>query len=158
MAIIGEEDRQYLDERFGKEMQKPVEIEFFTSLSLHTDEAIESDERAEACEVSLQLYNEVADVSPLITVTLRDLDTPEGTSAAEAAGINQKLLPAAILRGDGIAGQSRHYGVPAGYEFGTLVENVIAVSRGESKLNEKTSAAVAGIVQPTHIQIFVTPT
>jgi alkyl hydroperoxide reductase subunit AhpF len=52
----------------------------------------------------------------------------------------------------------RFYGVPAGYEFGTLVDAILDVSNGQSGLSEPTRAALAALAAPVHIQVFSTPT
>jgi glutaredoxin-like protein len=52
----------------------------------------------------------------------------------------------------------RYFGIPAGYEFSTLVEDLIDVSKGTTKLREKTREILATVDQDLHIQVFVTPT
>ncbi len=52
----------------------------------------------------------------------------------------------------------RFYGMPTGYEFGTLVDAILDVSAGDSGLGEQTRAALAAVDRPVHIQVFSTPT
>jgi len=52
----------------------------------------------------------------------------------------------------------RFFGVPAGYEFATLLEDIIAVSRGDSGLNDSTREQLKAVTKPVHIQVLVTPT
>ena len=52
----------------------------------------------------------------------------------------------------------RFYGIPAGYEFGTLVDLILDVSSGQSGLGEATRAALAQVTAPVHLQVFSTPT
>lgn len=52
----------------------------------------------------------------------------------------------------------RFYGIPAGYEFGFLINAVISVSKGESLLSEASKAKLEGLSKPVHVQVFVTPT
>ena len=52
----------------------------------------------------------------------------------------------------------RYYGIPAGYEFTSLIEDVINVSKGESGLSEETIAGLSQIQKNIHLQVFVTPT
>jgi alkyl hydroperoxide reductase subunit AhpF len=52
----------------------------------------------------------------------------------------------------------RLYGLPTGYEFGTLVDAILLVSSGESGLSDATRAALADLPRPVHIQVFSTPT
>src|SRR5712691_3143083 len=52
----------------------------------------------------------------------------------------------------------RMYGLPSGYEFGTLVEAILDVSSGDSGLSDPTRAALKEITKPVHVQVFSTPT
>ncbi len=52
----------------------------------------------------------------------------------------------------------RMYGLPSGYEFGTLVDAIVDVSSGESGLSEETKKALAEVDKPVHVQVFSTPT
>jgi alkyl hydroperoxide reductase subunit AhpF len=52
----------------------------------------------------------------------------------------------------------RMYGLPTGYEFGTLVEAILDVARGDSGLSDETRAALKDVTRPVHIQVFSTPT
>jgi alkyl hydroperoxide reductase subunit AhpF len=52
----------------------------------------------------------------------------------------------------------RFYGIPSGYEFSSLMDDILTVSKGESGLFAGTKAAVAQIKTPVHIQVYITPT
>lgn len=52
----------------------------------------------------------------------------------------------------------RFYGMPSGYEFGTLVDGILDVSSGDSGLGEATRTALAGLARPVHVRVFSTPT
>ena len=52
----------------------------------------------------------------------------------------------------------RLYGIPSGYEFSTLIEDIAMVSNGESGLDQETKDELAGLESPLHFQVFVTPT
>ena len=52
----------------------------------------------------------------------------------------------------------RFFGIPAGYEFSTLVEDILDLSKGTTALSEKTRTALEEVDQDLHIQVFVTPT
>lgn len=55
-------------------------------------------------------------------------------------------------------GLVRFFGLPSGYEFTTLLDDVVDISRGRTRLSEATRAAVAALPAPLHLQVFVTPT
>ena len=52
----------------------------------------------------------------------------------------------------------RLYGIPSGYEFATLIEDIKLVSRGRADLAAPTQQALAQLTKPVHIQVYVTPT
>ena len=52
----------------------------------------------------------------------------------------------------------RFYGIPSGYEFNTLIEDIVAVSNHEHGLSDDTVARLSDLEQPVHMQVFVTPT
>jgi glutaredoxin-like protein len=52
----------------------------------------------------------------------------------------------------------RFYGLPTGYEFGSLIDAILLVSSGESGLSDETKAALKDVAKPVHIQVFSTPT
>jgi len=66
-------------------------------------------------------------------------------------------VPAVILEGKN-AGRVRFFGLPAGYEFATLVEDLVDVSRGETALAGETRRQLAGLPAPVLIRVLVTPT
>lgn len=167
MALIGEEDRTYLQQRFAQDMIKEVEIEFFSHGSYHTEEAAaqfdpESEDESlatqEACRVTYHIYEELSELTPHLKVKFHDLDTGEGQLAAQEVGLDGTMLPASLYRAEQLAGQSRFFGIPSGYEFGTLVENIIDLSKGQTHLTEATRQSLAGINQAANIIVFVTPT
>ncbi|MEM3695830.1 MAG: thioredoxin family protein, partial [Candidatus Bathyarchaeia archaeon] len=50
------------------------------------------------------------------------------------------------------------YGLPYGYEFGTLLDGIISVSRGRADILEETREKLKRVKTPVHIQVFVTLT
>jgi alkyl hydroperoxide reductase subunit AhpF len=66
-------------------------------------------------------------------------------------------IPAVAVLGEKDYGV-RFYGLPSGYEFGTLVDLILDVSSGQSGLSEPTRAALAQLTTPVHLQVFSTPT
>jgi glutaredoxin-like protein len=52
----------------------------------------------------------------------------------------------------------RFYGIPAGYEFTSLIHVIRMVGGIGSQLDEATVKALNALTEPVHIQTFVTPT
>jgi glutaredoxin-like protein len=49
-------------------------------------------------------------------------------------------------------------GLPYGYEFKPLIEDIINVSKGETNLSEETKEKLRKVNRPIHIQVFVSLT
>ena len=52
----------------------------------------------------------------------------------------------------------RFYGLPAGYEFATLLDVILSVSQEDSGLKAENREKLAKVSQPVHLEVFVTPT
>ncbi len=50
------------------------------------------------------------------------------------------------------------FGVPAGYEFSTLLKDIVQISRGETELAPETREMIKKLSTPVDIKVFVTPT
>jgi hypothetical protein len=48
--------------------------------------------------------------------------------------------------------------MPAGYEFATLLELILDVSKAQPPLSEATKTTLGQLKDEAHIQVFVTPT
>jgi alkyl hydroperoxide reductase subunit AhpF len=66
-------------------------------------------------------------------------------------------IPAIVILGGKDYGV-RYYGIPSGYEFSSLIEDIIDISKREVELLPATREALAEITEPLHFQVFVTPT
>jgi glutaredoxin-like protein len=103
-------------------------------------------------QATLGLLREVAGSSPRLSVIERTLD-------ADARDRGIVRTPTVVLRERGSeADNVRFVGLPAGYEFQTLVEALRMVGTGDSGLGEESLAQVRAITAPVRLQAFVTPT
>ena len=96
---------------------------------------------------------DVASLSDQITLTVHDVRTE--SDLARDTGVSR--VPTLVLRG-AARGVVRYLGIPAGLEFGTLLEDLAAVSRGTTTLNQESRTKLASLTKPVHVQVFVTPT
>jgi glutaredoxin-like protein len=147
VALISEKDAEYIRNEFETNLDRPVKMLMFT-------QAME----CQFCAETRQIVEEIAALSDKITPEIYDF--VEDKAAADLFGID-KIPAIAILRVED--GQDRDfgirfYGIPSGYEFTSIIEDLIDVSKGESGLQPKTKEAVAGFTEPVHFQVFVTPT
>ena len=66
--------------------------------------------------------------------------------------------PAIVVEGKG-KGLIRFYGIPSGYEFGSLIESIIMSGSDKgSDLDSSLIEEIEAIDKPLHLQVFVTPT
>ena len=109
------------------------------------------------CAETRTLIEEVAGLSDKITVEVRDFVG----DAALAQQYHVDKIPAFAVLQDGPTPTDfgiRFYGIPSGYEFGTLIETIILVSHGKAELKPKTLAELQRLTKPVNIQVYVTPT
>jgi alkyl hydroperoxide reductase subunit AhpF len=66
-------------------------------------------------------------------------------------------VPATVIRNGKDYG-IRFFGLPAGYEFATLLDAILAVSAGDSGLQPESRARLAQLTETLHLQVFATPT
>ncbi len=130
-----------------EDMIGPVKLIMFTQES----NALE----CEMCAETRALVEEVAALAPTGKLSVEVHDFLTDTAAVESYKVDK--IPAIAIVGAKDYG-IRYYGIPSGYEFSSLMDDILTVSKGESGLAAATKAAVAKITKPIHIQVYVTPT
>lgn len=141
MGILDEKQQAQLKEAFAG-LVDPVELVMFTQ-----------EFECENCEVVRGLLEEIADISDKITVTIKDFVADAG----EAGQLKVDKIPAIIVRGDKDYG-IRFFGVPGGYEFTTLIKDIINVSKRQHGLSDKILEDLKKVDKPVHLQVLVSPT
>lgn len=150
MPIIPEKDKADLKRRLQKELKKDVTIKLFTQpSSLLTIPGRE----CARCPQTQELLEELTALSPKLH--LETYDFYSRVQEREACGVER--IPAIVMGIDGAA-RLKFYGIPAGYEFMTLLDDLNTLSRGVSPLALETRKKLRQVNQPVHIQVFVTPT
>lgn len=141
MGMLDEEHREDVADQLA-DLPSPVRLVMFT-------QEIE----CEFCEETRELVQDVASLSQNVEAVIYDFVADE--DKAQELGIDK--IPAIAVLGERDYGV-RLYGIPAGYEFTALMEAIKVVSVGQSGLSEATREALAGVEEPLHLQVFVTPT
>jgi alkyl hydroperoxide reductase subunit AhpF len=75
-----------------------------------------------------------------------------------ASELGIERIPAIAVLGEDKDYGVRLYGLPTGYEFGSLIESILDVSRGASSLSEETRAGLAALDKDVRLRVFSTPT
>src|SRR6266516_2038749 len=120
MALISPEERQTLKTHFEQELQDDVNIIYFTQ---RESVLIVPGQECAYCKETRELLEEVTDISDKLHLTVKDFVRDE--QEAQNRGITH--IPAFILQVH-TKGSVRYFGIPAGYEFSTLIEDLIEVS------------------------------
>lgn len=153
-GLLKEEDRTALKQEFAA-MTNAVKAVFFT-------QALD----CEYCPVTLEILQELAGLTDKIQIETVNF----AIDKAQVEKYKIVRIPAiALVRvetvtSDGVTETQdrdygiRYYGVPAGYEFASLVGDVLDVSSGESGLSPETKTALKNLKEPVHLQVFSTPT
>ena len=141
MAILSPADAARVREMLDV-LAHPVRLVFFTqSLSCDT------------CGPTGQILKELAALSGRITIEEHNFLLERD----EAANLGIDRVPAIAVLGAEDHG-IRFFGIPSGYEFMSLIDAILLVSKDDSELTEGSRALLAGLESPVTLQVFVTPT
>lgn len=149
MTLLNENIQKQLREVFSG-LTNPVKLVFFTQGSDGTV-TIE----CQTCRDTRQLLEEVSALSDKISLEVYDLVKDE----AVARQYKVDKIPALVILGaENMDYGIRISGIPSGYEFGSLIEDISLASMGKPNLKPKTMEALSKLKKPVHIQVYVTPT
>jgi len=153
MPIISERQAHQLRALFAEQARERVTITLFTRQA--EPDATMANPIARACDDARALLAEVEALAPdYLALETRNL----AADAAEARALGIERVPALVLRGK-VAGLVRTFGVPADYEFTTLVDDLLdLLAGGHTALSETSRAALALLRRPVHLQVFEAPT
>ncbi len=145
MSLIREEDAKYLKDDFEKKLKDDIDLVVFTS----------DDSSCKYCKDTLSLVDEVSALSDKIHVVKYTYEKDKEKVEAYAV----EKYPATIVARHGDEdGRIIYYGIPSGYEFGSLIEDIENVSTGEADVSKKAIELISQIEKPVTIKVYVTPT
>jgi len=128
-------------------LKEPVQILFFGS-----------QDNCEYCTDTQQLLEEVTAIDEKLSLSIHDLQD----DADMAVGFNVDKAPAIVIAakdGEQVIDFGIQYsGIPAGHEFGTLINDILLVSGRDSGLSAEVREFLKNLEKPLHLQVFVTPT
>lgn len=145
MSLLSEQDRETLIQEF-EALENPVKLIVFTQ-----------EFECQYCRETRQIAEEVADLSDKISLEIYDFVADQ--EIAEQYNIDK--IPATIIMQGGDTPQDygiRYYGIPSGYEFSSVIHDILMVSKGDSELAPETREWLNQLTEPVHMQVFVTPT
>jgi len=106
----------------------------------------------DACTPTRQLLEQLAELSPYVTVEAFNLVLEKDRAAQYAID----RVPAIVVCSPG-RDRIRFYGAPFGHELMSLLEAIRLTASGESGLSEDSRARMAAMKKPVHLQVFFTP-
>jgi glutaredoxin-like protein len=148
MSLLDDNIKDQVKNMF-KDLVNPVKLVVFTQDSLLYAPGLE----CENCKDNRLLMEEVAGLSDKISVEVYDFVNDK--NKVEEYGIDK--IPATVIRSEKDSG-IRIYGMPAGYEFPTLLGAIKLVSTANTGLSDATRSKLKEIARPVHLQVFVTLT
>lgn len=143
MGLLKDKDREAITERL-KPMDGKVKLVFFT-------QELECD----FCRDTHNLLSEVVELSDKLEMEVYNLLT----DAETAAKFKVEKVPALALVDENDTDFGiRYYGIPSGYEFASLLDDILMISEGDSGLSESIRETLKSLRGNVHLQVFVTPT
>jgi len=144
--LLNEQVTGQIQQAFAR-LNNPVQILFFGT-----------QENCDYCAETLQLLTEVSGLDERISFSTHDLNA----DAALAAKFQVDKAPAIVIAGkdgDEIIDLGIQFsGIPSGYEFSTLITDILLASERDSGLGAETRDFLKTLEKPLHLQVFVTPT
>jgi alkyl hydroperoxide reductase subunit AhpF len=150
MQILNDSDRELVRKRFQNELVNEVKLTLFTQNDLGG--LVIPGRECETCAPTEQLLKEVSETSDLIH--FKRLDIKNDAEEATRCGISR--IPSFLVSREDET-NIRYLGIPAGTEFPVLMEALVNVSSGESKLTEETKTFLETLTDEILIKTFVTP-
>ena len=143
MTLLKDKDRDQITQVFNQKLTGKVKLVYFTQ-----------ELECETCALTGQLLGEVAALSDKIELVTRNFVLDKD----DADKYKVDKIPALVILGEGDKDWGiRFFGIPAGYEFTALIEDIIDVSAGTHNLPQAIVDELAKIDKPVNIQALVSP-
>jgi Thioredoxin domain len=148
--MIPVSDLNRLRTRFERELKNRIRVDFFTLKP--TEVAIPGRECLH-CDDIQSMLEDLAVVSPRISLTLHDIET----DIAIAQKLAVDKIPAIVVRGQ-TNRPLRFFGSPSDNQFPVFVETLIAAATGIVELEPETERSLRKLRSDVSLQVLVTPT
>ena len=129
------------------ELSNPVQLLFFGKK-----------ENCEYCAETQQLLTEISDVEPRLHLSIHDLNEDLALATQYRVDKAPMIVVASKSGEKAIDLGVQFAGIPAGYEFSTLINDILLASKGTTGLGAATREFLQTLTKPLHLQVFVTPT
>lgn len=144
MVQIDESDKQMIKNMFSEKMQGTAHIRFFASK-----------ENCQYCNETQDILEQLAELSDKID--LQFFDKNEDKEVADRLGVDK--YPAIVFVDENENDTGVHfYGIPSGYEFTTLIEDIMDLANNHTNLSPETIEVLKQINEDVKLSVFITPT
>jgi len=151
MPLLSPDDARAVQQQFEQKITRPVKMIVVTS-----------QHNCMYCNEVKMLAEELAELSPLISVEAYDLERDK--AVVDLYGLDK--APAIVVVADGRGEEPdvdygiRFYGIPSGYEFMSLLDalNTVGSNGADMQLMPETLEFLKNLDQDVHMQVFITPT
>ena len=141
MPIIDKETTEKVRAEFSKKLSGEVNLMLF--VSQHS---------CQTCTPTKELLGELAAIDARLKLTVYDISA----NSKEAKFLGIEEVPALVIGGKRIY-NLHYYGIPSGYEFSSLLGDIIDASNGSTSLSGATKELLKRNNKHIDIKVFVTP-
>ena len=146
MALMDDDTKSKVRESL-LEMDGPVHMLVFTEK-----------ENCSMCADTKLIVDELSQLGDKIS--FEEIDAGSNKEAAEKYGVDKvpAIIPLKGTKEDNTYLGVRFFGIPAGYEFTSLLDSILTISSGTVGLSDDTQEYLKELDKDVHLQVFVTPT
>ena len=146
--LLNNELMDHVSQLFGEQLQHPVELLLFAR-----------EKECVPCKEISQLLEEVASLSDQIHIHNYDIDKNASVADKYDIQYSPELVVAGRVKDNTLIDYGiRLIGTPSGYEFSSLIQAIILVSKRDSGLKQDTRDMLKQLKESVQLQVFVTPT
>ena len=141
----------YLDDQIKAELSKQLSVlTKNVKLIMFTQEL-----ECQYCRETKQILTELSEVSDKITLEVKNFINDKAD--AEKLGVD-KIPATVVVDENGKDYGIKFYGIPSGYEFASLLEDIKLLGTGITGFDPQTENEIKNLDSDVHMQVFVTPT
>ncbi len=115
-----------------------------------------SENRCLTCNETVAIMNIIKDLAPEGKIKIEEYHAEK--DGEELKKYNIVNFPAVILEGDSVKGRMQYTGIPSGYEFGSVIEDLLDIGTGNVTLKPESIEKLSKVDKNLLMQVFVTPT
>jgi glutaredoxin-like protein len=149
--VIPLREQEYIRERFERELEGRVKIDYFTQRA--STLYVPGREECTYCEDTRVMLEELSSLTDKVTLAVHDF----ASSVEEARKLGVDKVPGIVVRGPANRAL-RFFGIPGGNEFPNFVEALVAASKQRTELGAEAAKQVKKLKDRVSIAVYVTPT